>query len=144
MQNKISAKGRAYALVAPLAADAFIIHAEGNEPDNENTADVLSGLEMAAILGAQLIGAEKAEALKNMAYSMLQDKSQYGVAERENVTNDLTLRIKLPEIPTAIKTLKTQPSTQQHVFYNLQGMQIPHPTKGLYIRMPEGQVTLDK
>ena len=134
MQNKISAKGRAYALVAPLAADAFIIHAEGNEPDNENTADVLSGLEMAAILGAQLIGAEKAEALKNMAYSMLQDKSQYGVAERENVTNDLTLRIKLPEIPTAIKTLKNQPATQEPVFYNLQGMQVAHPTKGLYIR----------
>ena len=98
MQDKISSKGTAYSLIASKAADAFIIHAEGNEPDNANAATVLSQLVSAATIGASFIGADKAQALKDMAYSMLQDKSQYGVDGRENVTNDLTLTIEVPEM----------------------------------------------
>lgn len=96
VKDGISAKGNAYKMIASTAADAFIIHAEGNEPANTSTATMLSSLEMAANMGAMIIGAEKAQALKDMANSMLQDKSQYGVEGREDVTNDLTLNIELP------------------------------------------------
>lgn len=98
VQSKISSKGKAYSLIAPTAAEAFIIHAEGNEPNNANAATVLSQLVSVADAGAYFIGAEKAQALKDMATSMLQDKSQYGVEGRENVTNDLTLSIEMPEM----------------------------------------------
>lgn len=131
MQNKISAKGRAYSFIAPLAADAFIIHAEGNEPEHASTADMLLQLEAAANLGALVIGAEKAEALRNMAYSMLQDKSHYGISDRENVTNDLTLRVQLPAISTAIESLT--PPAQPPAFYNLQGLKVARPSKGIYV-----------
>jgi predicted MPP superfamily phosphohydrolase len=102
VKNTISAKGAAYSMIAPTAAETFIIHAEGNEPENVNAATLLSQLVSAANAGAFLIGADKAQALKDMANSMLQDKSQYGVEGRENVTNDLTLNIGL----TVITSLK--------------------------------------
>ena len=98
VKNTISAMGVAYAMIAQKAAEAFIIHAEGNEPDNASAATVLTQLESAATYGAALIGADKAQALKDMVNSMLQDKSQYGVEGRENVTNDRTLSIEMPEM----------------------------------------------
>ena len=98
VKNQIAAKGTAYSLIAPTAAQAFIIHAEGNEPDNASASTVLNSLVTAANMGQALIGADKAQALKDMATSMLQDKSQYGVEGRENVTNDLTLNIEMPEM----------------------------------------------
>ena len=98
VKNTISAMGTAYAMIAQKAAEAFVIHAEGNEPDNASAATVLTQLESAATYGAALIGADKAQALKDMATSMLQDKSQNGVEGRENVTNDLTLNIEMPEM----------------------------------------------
>ena len=96
MQEKIAAKGTAYSLIASTAAQAFIIHAEGNEADNAAASTTLSTLLSAANMGQALIGADKAQALKDMANSMLQDKSQYGT-DREDQTNDLTLGIELPE-----------------------------------------------
>ena len=100
VQNKISAKGVAYQMIAGTAADAFIFHAEGNEADNESAALTLSSLVETANTGAAYFPnkAQEFEALKNMATSMLQDISQYGVEGRENVTNDLTLDIELPEM----------------------------------------------
>ena len=47
-QNQVAARGMAYSIIAPKAAEAFLIHAEGNEPDNANAASVLSQLESAA------------------------------------------------------------------------------------------------
>ena len=98
VQNKISAKGAAYSLIAPTAAQAFVIHAEGNETENASAATTLSSLISAANMGKMIIGEEKAQELKDMASSMLEDKSQYGVDGRENVTNDLTLNIEVPEM----------------------------------------------
>ena len=43
-QNQVAARGMAYSIIAPKAAEAFLIHAEGNEPDNANAATVLSQL----------------------------------------------------------------------------------------------------
>ncbi len=98
VKNQIAAKGMAYSLIAPTAAQAFVIHAEGNETENASAATTLSTLSSAADMGKALIGEEKAQELKDMASSMLQDKSQYGVEGRENVTNDLTLNIEVPEM----------------------------------------------
>jgi hypothetical protein len=97
VQNQIAAKGTAYSLIAPTAAQAFIIHAEGNETENASAATTLSTLVNAAEMGKAFIGEEKAQELKDMATSMLEDKSQYGSTKREDVTNDLTLSIELPE-----------------------------------------------
>lgn len=96
-QNQVAARGRAYSIIAPKAAEAFLIHAEGNEPDNANAATVLSQLESAADMGAMLIGADKAQAFKDMANSMLKDLNQYGVEGRENVTDDLSLTVKMAD-----------------------------------------------
>ena len=96
VKNQIAAKGMAYSLIAPTAAQAFVIHAEGNETENASAATTLSTLVNAAEEGKAFIGEAKAQELKDMASSMLEDKSQYGT-ERENVTNDLTLSIELPE-----------------------------------------------
>lgn len=96
VKNQIAAKGTAYSLIAPTAAQAFVIHAEGNETENASAATTLSTLVSAAEMGKAFIGEAKAQELKDMASSMLEDKSQYGT-ERENVTNDLTLSIELPE-----------------------------------------------
>lgn len=96
VKNQIAAKGMAYSLIAPTAAQAFIIHAEGNETENASAATTLSTLVSAAEMGKAFIGEAKAQELKDMASSMLEDKSQYGT-ERENVTNDLMLSIELPE-----------------------------------------------
>ena len=48
-------------------------------------------------MGAMLIGADKAQALKDMANSMLKDMNQYGVEGRENVTDDLSLTVKMAD-----------------------------------------------
>lgn len=96
-QNQVAARGMAYSIIAPKAAEAFLIHAEGNEPDNANAATVLSQLESAADMGAMLIGADKSQAFKDMANSMLKDLNQYGVEGRENVTDDLSLTVKMAD-----------------------------------------------
>lgn len=97
IENAVIAKGRAYAMIAPTVTTALIIHAEGNEPDNEDAAEILSTLEDAADIGISMgmLSEDKAVALKVIANSMLQDKSNYGT-DREDVTNDLMLDIELP------------------------------------------------
>ena len=96
VKNQIAAKGMAYSMIAPTAAQAFVIHAEGNETENASAATTLSTLVNAAEVGKAFIGEAKAQELKDMATSMLEDKSQYGT-DRENVANDLTLSIEVPE-----------------------------------------------
>ncbi len=96
VKNQIAAKSTAYSLIATTAAQAFVIHAEGNETENASAATTLSTLVNDAEVGKAFIGEAKAQELKDMATSMLEDKSQYGT-NRENVTNDLTLSIELPE-----------------------------------------------
>ena len=105
VKNTISAKGSVYSSMAPTAAEAFIIHAEGDEAGNANSPTVLTQLVSAANMGAMIIGADKAQALKDMAYSMLQDKSQYGVSGRENQTDDLSLTIDMPTFSTVSLTM---------------------------------------
>lgn len=69
--------------MATTVADAFIIHAEGNEADVD-TEDIMTSLKPIFVL------MEETEA---MCRSMLEDKAPYGEEGRENVTDDLTLYI---------------------------------------------------
>ena len=69
-------------------ADAFIIHAEGNENERKTEVDALiSKLGMVFMLKSET---------EDMCKSMLYDKAPYGIEGRENVTNDLTLSFELP------------------------------------------------
>ncbi len=72
--------------LAGKVADAFIIHAEGNEAAHD-TEDIISSLSLAFTLMPET---------ESMCKSMLYDKAPYGIEGRENVTNDLTLDIELP------------------------------------------------
>lgn len=69
-------------------ADAFIIHAEGNENERKTEVDALISK-----LGMVFMLKPKTE---DMCKSMLYDKAPYGIEGRENVTNDLTLSFELP------------------------------------------------
>lgn len=69
--------------MASLVADAFIIHAEGNEADVDTDA-IMTGLKPAFIIE---------EGSEEMCRSMLEDKAPYGIEVRENVTDDLILSI---------------------------------------------------
>jgi hypothetical protein len=96
IEKAVIAMGSAYALIAPTVTQALIIHAEGNEPENEDAADILTTLLAAADMGVAWgkLTEKKAADLKVMVNSLLQDKSNYGT-EREDVTNDLMLDIEL-------------------------------------------------
>lgn len=96
VEAHLTSKGTAYMLISTTAAQAFVIHAEGNEPENPETEGVLWLLENAATMGEMFYGAERIQEMRDMANSMLQDKSQYGVEGREDVTDDLNLDINLP------------------------------------------------
>lgn len=124
IENIVTARGAVYAVAAPTVADAFIVHAEGNEPENKNSADLLSKLETAANM-AKLWGKlteEECTALKMMANSMMQDKSNYNT-DREDVTNDLTLDIELtaPETGTGIDASKAERLQADDSWFDLQG-----------------------
>lgn len=71
--------------VSTAAADAFIIHAEGNE-GQVDTSDIMESFE-------QIFQMVKGS--REMCESMLQDKAPYGIEGRENVTDDLNLSISL-------------------------------------------------
>ena len=72
--------------ISTNVADAYIIHAEGNEAE-VNTDEIFTNLAAAFTL---MSGTE------DMCNSMLKDLAPYGVAGRENKTNDLSLAINLP------------------------------------------------
>ena len=91
IKARIKAKAGAFANMIPatiesmatLLADAFIVHAEGNEADVDTEA-IMKGLSPAFIM---MNGTE------DMCRSMLEDKAPYAIEGRENVTNDLILSI---------------------------------------------------
>ena len=132
MQTKIASKGTAYSMIASTAAQAFVIHAEGNETENASAATTLATLVNAADIGKAFIGDAKAQELKDMASSMLEDKSQYGT-ERENVTNDLMLSIELPEATTGIMNADSHVDVIPSEYYSIHGIKVERPTKGIYI-----------
>lgn len=79
-------------MLAEMGANAFIIHAEGNEHTNDDAASILELMDDDDVWG-QLVG--------KTLHSMLEDKSNYGDTTHENQTNDRTLTIDLPPIAEA-------------------------------------------
>ena len=69
-------------LLAEMGANAFIIHAEGNEHKNDNSASMLKQMDDEDVWGP-LVG--------KTIHSILEDKSNYGDATHENQTDDRTL-----------------------------------------------------
>jgi hypothetical protein len=74
--------------MANNVADAFIIHAEGNEADVD-TEEIMSALSLAFTFMPET---------KAMCKSMLEDKAPYGEEGRENVTDDLSLTVKISSL----------------------------------------------
>lgn len=136
VQETVSNQGGAYALVAGDAAAAFVQHAKGNENDSPEAQSILSTLKGYASLARtlHLLEETKIKQLEDMANSMLQDLSNYGVEGRENRVDDLTLTIPLPEITsTAIEAVQTQSSSDS--WYTLGGTKLAAKPqhRGLYI-----------
>lgn len=109
-------------LMANVVADIFIIHAEGNEPqnpDSEGIAKTLSTFSLMGLLGDTML-------------SILGDYPSPD--ETENVVDDRTLTITMPEIPTAIRNV-TAEQQPDNVWYSLQGIRLTgEPTQpGLYL-----------
>ena len=73
--------------MANNVADAFVIHAEGNEAEVD-TKDLISALSLAFIYMPET---------EAMCKSMLEDKAPYGEEGRENVTDDLSLTVKMTD-----------------------------------------------
>ena len=88
-------------------AGVFAIHAEGNEVMTQERQDMVDQLKsMASLVQSLMVGAYGADSVKqagidlpgfadDMMTSILTDKSPYGYKDRENITNDRTLVIKL-------------------------------------------------
>jgi len=75
--------------MANSIADAFVIHAEGNEAA-VNTESIFDDLSLAFTM---------MDGCEDMAKSMLYDLAPYGVEGRENRTDDRTLTIDMPLLP---------------------------------------------
>ena len=142
IKNAIASQGGAYSIVAEDAAKAYIEHAKGNEHESAVAQSLLSTLLGYASLAKMLhlLDDAKIQQLENMAHSMLEDLSNYGDAQRENRTNDLTLTISLPEnkLVTAIATVEGATATGDASprRYTLGGILLknkPH-TKGIIIK----------
>lgn len=110
------------ALAASIVADIFIIHAEGNEPQSDNSALMSQFASIAP------------EGFNEVIQSMLGDYPS--PEEKDNVVDDRELTITMPAIPTAIRQLPTTPVADQPVWYTLQGVRLNStPTlPGIYLK----------
>jgi 3',5'-cyclic AMP phosphodiesterase CpdA len=109
-------------LVAGYVADVFVIHAEGNEPQSDNTT-----------LVSQL-AAFAPDIFNEVILSMLGDYPS--PEEKDNVVDDRELTITMPALPTAIRQLPTTPVADHPVWYTLQGVRLNSaPTlPGIYLK----------
>ena len=112
--------------LANYAADAFVIHAEGDE--YKVNADHILEKFKGDFINKHVPG------WYELLYSMLKDLSPYGFVGRENQTDDLSLTIDMGlPVPSSILSV-TRPNDSERC-YDLHGrlLQAP-PAKGLYIR----------
>lgn len=111
--------------MATAFADAYIIHAEGNEPEAD-AAVVDKIMDNLSLAFSYLDGSE------DMMKSMLYDKSPYGIEGRENVIDDRTLSIILDDKATAIHPVSAT-APDDGAFHTLTGLRVSHPQRGVYI-----------
>ena len=131
VRDKYGEKGAAVAelTITPLssyAADAFIIHAEGDEY-KVNTENILEKFK------GELIN-KHVPGWNVLLHSMLTDLSPYGIAGRENQTDDLSLTIDMGlPVPSGIHGVTRSEDSERCYDINGRLLQAP-PAKGLYIR----------
>ena len=110
-------------------AGVFAIHAEGNEVMTQERQDMVDQLKsLASLVQSLMVGAYGADSVKqagidlpgfadDMMTSILTDKSPYGYKDRENITNDRTLVIKLGtpsgSEPSAVRSSTVTRSREQ-------------------------------
>jgi hypothetical protein len=113
-------------VLAKYVADAYIIHAEGDEY-KVDTSKLLKQFSN-ELINSMMPGSYDAFC------SMLKDLSPYGIAGRENQTDDLSLTIDMGSpVPTGMHTVAS--TTESERFYDLHGRQLQSPpTNGIYIR----------
>ena len=112
--------------LANYAADAFVIHAEGDE--YKVNADHILEKFKGDFINKHVPG------WYELLYSMLKDLSPYGFVGRENQTDDLSLTIDMG-LPVPSGILSIARSEESERCYDLSGrlLQAP-PVKGLYIQ----------
>ena len=98
IENYVKNNKPSYSAVAGTAADAFIYHAEGDEAGNNQAQSTLNSLIFAGNIAKAMgkLNQDQFTKLSNLAYSMLQDYSNYGDENRQDRTADRSLNIELP------------------------------------------------
>ena len=129
--------------VSELFADIFKVHVGGNEPVNPQKQeyldiydDYLPRMKEDAQINMFLDAYEVSfDELSQMVSSMLEDRSNYGDAERESLDDDLNTTIPIKgDGWTGIHGLKAVESKPDSGWYTLQGVRIKEPQqKGIFI-----------
>ena len=87
-------------MIATVAANALLIHAEGNENESEEASNIMGTLQLAKMFVSSSMKAKMAEhglswdLLKSIVTSIMTDTTNLGIEGRQDQTNDLTLTIK--------------------------------------------------
>ena len=124
--------------LASEVAYCFVIHAEGDEPENPESDNELAFFrilldKIAPLLGEQVVS--MTQTISESIKSMLGDYSD--PEHKTNVVKDRSLTITMPTtIPSGIQTVQTATATDDGKWYTLQGIPLASkPThKGIYIR----------
>lgn len=121
-------------IMPSTVADIFMVHVEGNEEMNSETERVLSGIKNIVELARSfdLWDDKDLDMVENMANSVLRDVSNYGDSDRENKTDDLSLKIPLKDMVTSVQRVEKE--TGEAKYYDLLGRKTIPSRKGLYIR----------
>ena len=87
-------------MIASVAANALLIHAEGNENESEEASNIMGTLQLAKMFVSSNMKAKMAEhglswdLLESIVTSIMTDTTNLGIEGRQDQTNDLTLTIK--------------------------------------------------
>ena len=129
------------ATMSQSLADAFVIHAEGDEPMNPATARTLAVYEDLLAL-APMIGGEAGEKISEICLSIKSMLGDYpSEAETDNIVEDLTLSIPLSGEPAGIRSLL--PTTGETApWYTLQGQRLNGRPSGRGVYVTRGRKTV--
>ena len=87
-------------MIATVAANALLIHAEGNENESEEASNIMGTLQLAKMFVSSNMKAKMAEhglswdLVESIVTSIMTDTTNLGIEGRQDQTNDLTLTIK--------------------------------------------------
>ena len=130
-----------------FVTSAFVIHAEGNEPQNPNSDEALDQFKSAEDLAkiAAIFG--KNSLLDTIEEVGLSIKSMLGDYPSEddidNVVDDRQLTITMPSVPSAIRQIKAVDAASD-VWHTLQGVRLSSRPSAPGIYLHEGQKVVVK